>query len=42
MKSYYTLKVPVGTYEADNIFSLLWEIVKHRVWHLLKHRRWMD
>lgn len=42
MKSYYQLKVPAGTYEADNIFFLLWEIVKHRLWHLLKDRRWVD
>ena len=42
MKSYYKLKVPAGTYEADNIFVLLWEIFKHRCWHLFKHLRWID
>ena len=41
-KSYYELKVPVGIYSSDNIFSLLWEVLKHRTSHLIKHGRWMD
>jgi hypothetical protein len=42
MKTYYILKVPSGTYQANNIFILLWEMTKHRLWHLLKHRKWVD
>ena len=42
MKSYYKLKVPAGTYKSNNIFSLLWEVLKHRTYHLFKHKRWMD
>jgi len=41
-KCYYLLKVPVGTYTSDNIFSLMWDVFTHRLWHLWKHRRWMD
>ena len=41
-ESYYTLKVPAGTYESDSLLSLLWEVFTHRLWHLWKHRRWMD
>jgi len=41
-KSYYELKVPVGKYYSDNIFFLLWEVIKHRTSHLIKHGRWMD
>ena len=41
-KSYYELKVPAGTYTNDNIFSLMWEVLKHRTWHLIKHRKWTD
>jgi len=42
MKYYYQLKVPAGTYYSNNIFTLMWDVVKHRLWHLIKHRRWMD
>jgi len=42
MKSYYQLKVPAGTYSSDNIFGLLWEVLKHRTSHLIKNRRWVD
>jgi len=42
MKYYYKLKVPAGTYYSNNIFTLMWDVVKHRLWHLIKHRRWMD
>ena len=40
--SYYQLRVPVGTYTDNNIFSLMWEVLKHRTSHLFKHGRWMD
>jgi hypothetical protein len=42
MKYYYKLKVPAGTYTSNNIFSLMWEVIKHRLHHLIKHGRWMD
>ena len=42
MKSYYTLKVPSGIYESNNLFSLLWEILKHRLEHLRRDGVWMD
>ena len=41
-KCYYELKVPAGTYSSNNIFSLMWEVLKHRTTHLIKHRRWID
>ena len=41
-KCYYQLIVPTGTYSADNIFGLMWEILKHRLYHLFKHGRWID
>jgi len=41
-ESYYELKVPTGIYTSNNIFSLMWEVFKHRCWHLFKHGRWMD
>ena len=40
--AYYELKVPAGTYFADNIFGLLWVVFKHRCRHLFKHKIWMD
>ena len=39
---YYQLKVPAGIYTDNNIFGLMWEVLKHRFSHLVKHRRWMD
>ena len=41
-ESYYELKVPIGTYYSDNIFSLMWEVFTHRCWHLWRHKKWMD
>ena len=41
-ESYYELKVPSGTYTSNNIFSLMWEVFKHRLHHLIKHGRWID
>ena len=41
-KCYYQLTVPTGTYSSDNFFSLMWEVLKHRLHHLFKHGRWID
>ena len=41
-KSYYQLIVPNGTYSSDNFFSLVWEVLKHRLQHLFIHGRWVD
>ncbi len=35
-------RVPEGTYEAESIWGLVWEVFKHRTWHLFKHGRWTD
>ena len=34
--------VPAGSYEANSIMGLVWEVFKHRCWHLFKHGRWID
>ena len=41
-KCYYQLIVPTGTYSSDNFFSLMWQVLKHRLQHLFKHGRWVD
>ena len=38
----YKLIVPAGSYEADSLIKLIYELLKHRMWHLLKHKKWMD
>ena len=38
----YTLLVGEGAYFAQSIWSLMWEVFKHRLHHLIKHRRWID
>ena len=40
--SYYTLKVPAGTYTSNSLFSLLWEMFTHRLWHWRKGHGWID
>ena len=40
--SRYKLPVRGGWYQADNLFILLWEVLKHRFWHLKNHKRWVD
>jgi len=35
-------KVSNGTYYANSMLGLLWEVFCHRLNHLIKHRRWMD
>ena len=37
-----TYTVSNGTYYANSIWGLIWEVYSHRLWHLIKHRRWMD
>ena len=34
--------VPNGTYYANSIWGLMWEVYTHRLWHLFRHGRWMD
>jgi len=36
------LTVKEGTYEADSLFNLIIEVLKHRFWHLRTHGKWMD
>jgi len=38
----YELKVPDGTYKADNLFWLFITIFKHRFQHLIKDGKFMD
>ena len=38
----FSYKVPAGTYYANSIWGLMWEVFTHRLWHLFKHGRWMD
>ena len=38
----YELKVPNGTYTANNLFVLFFTVVKHRLHHLIKDRKFMD
>ena len=36
------LIVKEGYYEADTLWQLIVEVLKHRFWHLRKHGKWMD
>ena len=40
--SKYKLIVQEGWYQADSLFTLLWEVLKHRLWHFKHHKRWID
>jgi len=40
--SYYTLLIPAGVYQTDNLLSLVFAILKHRTWHLLCGDGWVD
>ena len=42
MTSRYKLITPGGTYYADSLLVLFFEVIKHRFWHLVRHGRWMD
>ena len=43
-KPKYKIKysVPNGTYYANSIWGLVWEVYSHRLHHLFRHGRWMD
>ncbi len=38
----YELKVPNGTYTANNLFVLFFDVFTHRLYHLIKDRKFMD
>ena len=38
----YELKVPNGTYKADNLFRLFFVVFQHRLKHLIKDGKFMD
>jgi hypothetical protein len=38
----FKLIVPEGTYEANSLVRLIYEVLKHRFWHLRNDGRWMD
>ena len=38
----YTLLVKDGTYFANSIIGLFWEMLKHRLEHLRRDGKWMD
>ena len=40
--AYYTLHVPAGTYSANTLLGLLWEVFTHRLWHLYRYHDWRD
>ncbi len=40
--SKFKLTVKEGFYEADTLWSLIVEVLKHRFWHLHTHGKWMD
>jgi hypothetical protein len=42
MKSKYILHVSAGTYEADTLLGLFFEVISHRFHHLINHGKWMD
>lgn len=41
-KSKYRLVVECGWYEADTIFSLFCEVIKHRYHHWMAGDGWVD
>ena len=38
----YTLLVEGGTYYANSLLGLFWDILKHRFQHLWGDGKWMD
>ena len=38
----FKLICSAGSYEAESLSSLIWEVLKHRFWHLRTHGKWMD
>ena len=37
----YELKVPTGTYKHDNLFLLIFNVIKHRLTHLIKDGKYI-
>tara|TARA_Y100000004_G_C8843676_1_gene381632 strand:+ start:686 stop:880 length:195 start_codon:yes stop_codon:yes gene_type:complete len=37
-----TYNVPNGTYYANSVWGLVWEVYTHRLKHFFTHGRWMD
>lgn len=42
MKAKFKLICDAGTYESNTFFSLIIQVLSHRLWHLRKHGKWMD
>jgi hypothetical protein len=40
--SKYTLVVKAGSYEAESLPRLLWEVFCHRLWHWWRGDGWID
>ena len=38
----YTLLVENGTYYANSMIGLIWEVLTHRFEHLWRDGKWMD
>lgn len=38
----YVLKVAAGTYEAETLPALLWQVLRHRLWHFRRGEGWRD
>ena len=38
----YKLMVAEGSYEADSLWSLLLEVLRHRFWHWRRGDGWRD
>ena len=42
MKPKFKLVCAAGTYEANSLWSIIVEVLKHRFWHLRTYGKWMD
>ena len=38
----FTLTCPAGTYAADSLLALAWEVLKHRAWHFSRGDGFVD
>jgi hypothetical protein len=41
-KPKFVLNVESGIYEADSLFSLMMEVIRHRLWHWRRGDGWID
>ena len=41
-KNRYIMKCNAGKYEANSIWGLAFEILKHRTQHLIAEKKWRD